>query len=83
MNRVPLEIFSLDILIILVVTIPFALTPSLLVVTESRQTHHTLTVYCHRKFGPLSKPRLCYNSSLIEPDLSENTGLNFAKLWSK
>ena len=23
-------------------------------------------VYCHRKFGPPSKPRLCYNSHLAE-----------------
>ena len=23
-------------------------------------------VYCHRKFGPLSKPRLCYNNDLDE-----------------
>ena len=43
MNRVPVGIFSLDILITLVVAIPFALTPSLFVVTESRQTHHILT----------------------------------------
>ena len=42
MNRVLLEIFSLDILIILVVAIPLALTPSLFVVTASRQTHHIL-----------------------------------------
>ena len=23
-------------------------------------------VYCHRKFGPPSKPRLCYNANLLE-----------------
>ena len=40
-------------------------------------------MYCPRKFGALSKPSVCYNSSLIKHDLSEDTGLNFADLWSK
>lgn len=39
----PIEIFSLDILIILLVAIPLALTPSLFVVTTSRQIRHLLT----------------------------------------
>ena len=38
-----IEIFSLDILIILIVAIPLALTPSLFVVTASRQIRHLLT----------------------------------------
>ena len=43
----PTEIFSLDILIILVVAIPLALTPSWFVVTASRQIRHILTgVWC-------------------------------------
>ena len=24
------------------------------------------SLYCHRKFRPLSKPRLCYNTNLLE-----------------
>lgn len=42
MNRVPLEIFSLDILIILVVATPLALTPSLFSADPS---------YTHRHMG--------------------------------
>ena len=39
----PIEMSSLDILIILIVAIPLGLTPSLFVITESRQTRHILT----------------------------------------
>ena len=39
----PIEIFSLDILIILFVVIPLALTPSWFVLTESRQIRWMIT----------------------------------------
>ncbi len=38
-------------------------------------------LYCHRKFRPLSKPRLCYNDTLIERSIrwrnEEDSPLNF------
>ena len=38
-------------------------------------------LYCHRKFRPLSKPRLCYNNNLLERSIrwpnEEDSRLNF------
>ena len=33
------------------------------------QAARRITVYCHRKFGPLSKPRLWYTNNLLERSL--------------